>query len=153
MRLTVDRKQIEINADPDMPLLWALRDLAGVLGPKFGCGIAACGACTVLIDGQPVRSCVTPVGAVEGDVVTIEGLAEGDTLHPVQQAWLEEQVAQCGYCQAGQIMSAVALLEEIDDPTDADIDNAMGGNLCRCGTYPKIRAAIKKAAALKMARA
>ena len=154
MRLTVDGKDIEIDADPQMPLLWALRDIAGILGPKFGCGIAACGACTVVIDGAPVRSCSLPVGEVHGAVTTIEGLAGDDgTLHPVQQAWLEEQVAQCGYCQAGQIMSAWALLEEIDEPSDEDIDGAMGGNLCRCGTYPRIRAAIKRAAALKLARA
>ena len=153
MRLTVNGRAVEIEADPDMPLLWALRDLAGILGPKFGCGIAACGACTVLIDGSPVRSCSLPVGGVEGEIVTIEGLSSDGALHPVQQAWLDEQVAQCGYCQAGQIMSAVALLDENDDPTDEDIDNAMGGNLCRCGTYPRIRAAIKKAAALKLARA
>ncbi|MDN2566997.1 (2Fe-2S)-binding protein [Aquibium sp. A9E412] len=146
MRLTVDGRPIEIDAEPDMPLLWALRDLAGITGPKFGCGIAACGACTVLVDGQPVRACVMPVGAVEGAVTTIEGLAEGDALHPVQQAWLDEQVAQCGYCQAGQIMSAVALLAEIADPSDEEIDAAMGGNLCRCGTYPRIRAAIRRAA-------
>lgn len=149
MRLTVNNQPIEIDADPDMPLLWALRDLAGIKGPKFGCGIAACGACTVLVDGAPVRSCSLPVGAVDGDVTTIEGLPEGDTLHVVQQAWLDMQVPQCGYCQAGQIMSAVALLEEIDEPSDADIDDAMSGNLCRCGTYPKIRAAIKQAAELK----
>ena len=153
MRLTVDGKDIEIDADPQMPLLWALRDIAGILGPKFGCGIAACGACTVVIDGAPVRSCSLPVGMVEGDILTIEGLAVDGKLHPVQQAWLEEQVAQCGYCQAGQIMSAVALLDEVDEPSDEDIDNAMGGNLCRCGTYPRIRAAIKRAAALKLARA
>ncbi|MEX0406143.1 (2Fe-2S)-binding protein [Aquibium sp. LZ166] len=153
MRLNVDGKQIEIDADPEMPLLWALRDLAGITGPKFGCGIAACGACTVLVDGVPVRSCSLPVGGVEGDIVTIEGLADGDTLSAVQQAWLDEQVAQCGYCQAGQIMSATALLDEVSDPTDEDIDNAMGGNLCRCGTYPRIRAAIKRAAAMKLARA
>ena len=154
MRLTVDGKDIEIDADPQMPLLWALRDIAGILGPKFGCGIAACGAGTVVIDGAPVRSCSLPVGDVHGAVTTIEGLAGDDgALHPVQQAWLEEQVAQCGYCQAGQIMSAWALLEEIDEPTDEDIDGAMGGNLCRCGTYPRIRAAIKRAAALKLARA
>lgn len=146
MRLTVDGRPIEIDAEPDMPLLWALRDLAGITGPKFGCGIAACGACTVLVDGQPVRACVMPVGAVEGAVTTVEGLAEGDALHPVQQAWLDEQVAQCGYCQAGQIMSAVALLAEIADPSDEEIDAAMGGNLCRCGTYPRIRAAIRRAA-------
>jgi len=153
MRLTVNGTAIEIDADPDMPLLWALRDLANIKGPKFGCGVAACGACTVLIDGAPVRSCSQPVGGVEGAVTTIEGLSAGGALHPVQQAWLEEQVAQCGYCQAGQIMSAVALLDAVADPTDAEIDEAMGGNLCRCGTYPRIRAAIKKAAALKLARA
>lgn len=153
MRLTVDGKDIEIDAAPDMPLLWALRDLAGKTGPKFGCGIAACGACTVLVDGSPVRSCALPVGQVHGEVTTIEGIGARDALHPVQQAWLEEQVAQCGYCQAGQIMSAYALLEEIPDPTDKDIDQAMGGNLCRCGTYPRIRAAIHKAAAIKTARA
>lgn len=150
MRLTVNARSIDIDADPEMPLLWALRDLANIKGPKFGCGIAACGACTVLVGGAPVRSCSLPVGQVDGEVLTIEGLAAEGKLHPVQQAWLEEQVAQCGYCQAGQIMSAVALLEEVDNPTDADIDNAMGGNLCRCGTYPRIRAAIKKAAALKL---
>jgi len=153
MRLTVNGKGIDIDADPDMPLLWALRDLANIKGPKFGCGIAACGSCTVLIDGTPVRSCSLPVGLVEGEITTIDGLAVDGKLHPVQQAWLDEQVAQCGYCQAGQIMSAVALLDEVDNPTDADIDNAMGGNLCRCGTYPRIRTAIKKAAALKLARA
>lgn len=153
MRLTVNGKGIDIEADPDMPLLWALRDLANVKGPKFGCGIAACGACTVLVGGSPVRSCSLPVGMVDGEITTIEGLEVDGKLHPVQQAWLEEQVAQCGYCQAGQIMSAVALIEEIDNPTDADIDDAMGGNLCRCGTYPRIRTAIKKAAALKQARA
>jgi isoquinoline 1-oxidoreductase subunit alpha len=149
MRLTVNGNAIDIDADPEMPLLWALRDLAGVLGPKFGCGIAACGACTVHVDGVPVRSCALPVGEVAGAITTIDGLASGGKLHPVQQAWLEEQVAQCGYCQAGQIMSAVALLDEIPEPTDEDIDNAMGGNLCRCGTYPRIRAAIKRAALMK----
>lgn len=146
MQLEVDGRQIDIQVDPHMPLLWALRDVAGILGPKFGCGIAACGACTVLIDGAPVRSCVMPVGEVHGAVTTIEGLAPDGQLHPVQQAWLDEQVAQCGYCQAGQIMTAVALLEEIPAPTDEDIDKAMAGNLCRCGTYPRIRAAIKRAA-------
>ena len=149
MRLTVNGNAIEINADPEMPLLWALRDLAGILGPKYGCGIAACGACTVHIDGQPVRSCVLPVGEVTGDITTIDGLAVDGKLHPVQQAWLEEQVAQCGYCQSGQIMSAVALLDMVSDPSDEDIDGAMAGNLCRCGTYPKIRAAIHRAAAMK----
>jgi isoquinoline 1-oxidoreductase alpha subunit len=147
MRLTVDGKPIEIDADPEMPLLWALRDLAGKTGPKFGCGIAACGACTVIIDGEAVRSCSLPVGQVSGDVTTIEGLAVDGKLHLVQQAWIDEQVAQCGYCQAGQIMSAVALLEQVPNPTDEDIDGAMSGNLCRCGTYPRIRTAIKRAAA------
>jgi isoquinoline 1-oxidoreductase alpha subunit len=151
MRLIVDGKSIEFEADPEMPLLWALRDLAGKTGPKFGCGIAACGACTVHIGGEAVRSCTLPVGQVEGEVTTIEGLAVDGKLHPVQQAWLDEQVAQCGYCQAGQIMSAAALLDVNPAPTDADIDEAMNGNLCRCGTYPRIRAAIKKAAALKTA--
>ncbi|MDQ6433941.1 (2Fe-2S)-binding protein [Mesorhizobium sp. LHD-90] len=151
MRLIVDGKPTEINADPEMPLLWALRDIAGKTGPKFGCGIAMCGACTVHVGGSPVRSCSLPLGQVDGEVLTIEGLAREGKLHPVQQAWLEEQVAQCGYCQAGQIMSAVALLDQVADPTDEDIDAAMSGNLCRCGTYPKIRTAIKKAAALKTA--
>jgi len=151
MRLTINDKSLEIDADPDMPLLWALRDIAGITGPKFGCGIAACGACTVHVDGVPVRSCSLPVGAVEGKITTIEGLSKDGKLHPVQQAWLEEQVAQCGYCQAGQIMVAAALLDEIAEPTDDDIDNAMGGNLCRCGTYPRIRQAVKRAAALKTA--
>ena len=153
MRLRVDGQEIELDAEPDMPLLWALRDLAGKTGPKFGCGIAACGACTVLIDGRPVRSCSITMQDVSGDVTTIEGIGTPGNLHPVQQAWLDEQVAQCGYCQAGQIMSAYALLEEIEDPTDEEIDNAMGGNLCRCGTYPRIRTAIRKAAQLKLARA
>jgi isoquinoline 1-oxidoreductase alpha subunit len=151
MRLIVDGKPTEINADPDMPLLWALRDIAGKTGPKFGCGIAMCGACTVHVGGMPVRSCSLPVDEVKEEVLTIEGLAQDGKLHPVQQAWLEEQVAQCGYCQAGQIMSAVALLDQVADPTDDDIDAAMSGNLCRCGTYPKIRAAVRKAAILKMA--
>jgi isoquinoline 1-oxidoreductase alpha subunit len=149
MKLIVNGHPLELDLEPDMPLLWALRDVAGILGPKYGCGIAACGACTVFVNGEPVRSCTLPVGAVEGEVTTIEGLAPEGQLHPVQQAWLEEQVAQCGYCQAGQIMSAVALLDAIPQPTDADIDNAMGGNLCRCGTYPRIRSAIHRAAAIK----
>lgn len=153
MRLTVDGNVIELDADPEMPLLWALRDLAGVQGPKFGCGIGACGACTVLVDGVPMRSCSLPVAAVTGAVTTIEGLAQDGVLSAVQQAWFDEQVPQCGYCQAGQIMSAHALLVQNPDPSDADIANAMAGNLCRCGTYPRIRTAIKKAAAIKRARA
>lgn len=146
MQLSVNGQSIEIETESDMPLLWALRDIAGIKGPKFGCGIAACGACTVLIDGFPARSCSVPVGDVEGNITTIEGLVEDGKLHAVQQAWIDEQVPQCGYCQAGQIMSAVALLEEVSQPTDNEIDNAMAGNLCRCGTYPRIRAAIKRAA-------
>ena len=147
MRLSVNGKDIEIDADPEMPLLWALRDLAGITGPKFGCGIAACGACTVVIDGQPIRSCVLPVSAI-GDtpVTTIEGLSEnGD--HPLQKAWLEIDVPQCGYCQAGQIMSAAALLKSNPHPSDEAIDAAMMGNICRCGTYTRIKKAIKTAAA------
>jgi isoquinoline 1-oxidoreductase alpha subunit len=150
-KLTVNGQQKDVSADPGTPLLWVLREELKMTGTKYGCGIAACGACTVHVDGQPVRSCSLPVGEVSGAITTIEGIASEGKLHPVQQAWLEEQVAQCGYCQAGQIMSAVALLDEVADPSDDDIDNAMGGNLCRCGTYPKIRAAIKKAAALKTA--
>lgn len=146
MQITINGNAHDLEVDPEMPLLWALRDVAGVLGPKFGCGIAACGACTVFVDGQPVRSCVMPVGQVSGEVTTIEGIGSADALHPVQQAWIDEQVPQCGYCQAGQIMSAVALLSEIPNPTDEEIDQAMSGNLCRCGTYPRIRAAVRRAA-------
>jgi len=146
MNITINGTTVSVEADPDMPLLWALRDIVGLTGTKFGCGIAACGACTVLIDGEPVRSCSIPVGDVSGQVTTIESLetAEGK-LHMVQQAWIDHQVAQCGYCQPGQIMAAVALLQQKPHPTDADIDEAMS-NLCRCGTYPRIRAAIHDAA-------
>jgi len=146
MMIRVNGRMVDMGDDPDMPLLWALRDIAGLKGTKFGCGVAACGACTVHVDGAPVRSCVTPLSEVSGDVTTIEGIAGDNLLHPVQEAWIAEQVPQCGYCQSGQIMSAVALLDEIPNPTDQDIDDAMSGNLCRCGTYPKIRAAIKRAA-------
>ena len=152
MQLAVNGKVIDIDADPEMPLLWALRDLAGILGPTFGCGIGVCGACTVLVDGVPMRSCSVPVAAIKGAVTTIEGLSTDGALSPVQQAWFDVQVPQCGYCQAGQIMSAHALLEKVADPSDEDIDNAMAGNLCRCGTYPRVRAAIKKAAGLKRSR-
>jgi isoquinoline 1-oxidoreductase subunit alpha len=145
MKLQVNGTFHELDVEPDMPLLWALRDELNIKGPKFGCGAGLCGACTVIIDGQAVRSCQTLAGDVTGNVSTIDGLANDKTLHPVQQAWLDEQVAQCGYCQAGQIMNAVALLESNPHPTDRDIDDAMSGNLCRCGTYPRIRAAIKKA--------
>lgn len=146
MKLNVNGAQRELNVPEDMPLLWALRDTLDIKGPKFGCGVASCGACTVLIDGIATRSCVTPVGTVTGAVTTIDSLEQNGVLHKVQQAWLDEQVAQCGYCQSGQIMNAVALLNEKPNPTDAEIDEAMSGNLCRCGTYPKIRAAIHRAA-------
>ncbi len=147
MQLTINGQPHDVNVEPDMPLLWFLRDELGITGPKFGCGIAMCGACTVLIDGQPMRSCSLPVSAVKGEVTTIEGLGTPAAMHAVQQAWVEHQVAQCGYCQSGQIMSAAALLTKTPDPTDSDIDRAMAGNLCRCGTYPRIRGAIKSAAA------
>ena len=130
-----------------MPLLWALRDELGIVGPKYGCGIAQCGACTVHIHGMAVRSCSMRVGDVSGPVVTIEGLGRPDALHAVQSAWIEHQVAQCGYCQSGQIMSAAAFLALQPSPTDAQIDQAMSANLCRCGTYPRIRLAVKAAAA------
>jgi len=138
----------EVEIDPDTPLLWVLRDNIGLMGTKFGCGIAVCGACTVHVDGAPVRSCVTPVAAVmDKRVTTVEGLSATGN-HPVQQAWIELQVPQCGYCQSGQIMSAVALLESKARPSDKDIDSAMSGNLCRCGTYLRIRKAIHRAAEL-----
>ncbi len=141
-------ENVSIEADESMPLLWAVRDLLGLTGTKYGCGIAQCGACTVHIDGQAMRSCVMPVSAVAGkSVATIENLADGAQLHPVQQAWIDEQVPQCGYCQSGMIMAAVALLDEHPDPDDATIDKVMT-NICRCGTYPRIRKAIHRAAAV-----
>ena len=146
MRLTVNGTSREVDVEPDMPLLWVLRDELGITGVKYGCGIAQCGACTVHVDGVPVRSCQLPVGDLEGEVTTIEGLGTPGALHAVQAAWIEHQVAQCGYCQSGQIMSAAALLSDNSNPSDADIDDAMSGNLCRCGTYPRIREAIKAAA-------
>jgi isoquinoline 1-oxidoreductase alpha subunit len=147
-RLNVNGKDTEIDVDPDMPLLWVLRDTLGLTGTKFGCGMALCGACTVHLDGQPIRSCVTRVGAIGSKAVTtIEGLSP-DRSHPVQRAWIELDVPQCGYCQSGQIMSAAALLAHTAEPSDADIDTAMSGNLCRCGTYQRIRAAIHRAAQL-----
>ena len=135
-----------VDIDDDTPLLWAIRDNIGLTGTKFGCGVAQCGACTVYVDGQPLRSCVTPVSAVaDREITTIEGLGTPDAPHPVQAAWIDTQVAQCGYCQSGQIMQAAALLATTPAPTDAEIDDAMSGNLCRCGTYPRIRAAIRRA--------
>ena len=148
MDLLVNGETRAVEAPEDMPLLWVLRDMLDIKGPKFGCGVGACGACTVLINGQPVRSCVTAVADVEGEIVTIEGLPEGDRLHKVQEAWIKHQVPQCGYCQSGQILAAVALLEETPKPTDADIDAVMT-NLCRCGTYPRLRAAIHEAAGME----
>jgi isoquinoline 1-oxidoreductase alpha subunit len=146
MELTVNGKPHQVAVEPEMPLLWVLRDEMKMTGTKYGCGAALCGACTVHIGGKAVRSCVTPVGSVNGPVTTIEGLGTPDTLHALQAAWVKHQVAQCGYCQSGQIMSAAALLKGNGAPTDADIDAAMSGTLCRCGTYPRIRAAIHDAA-------
>jgi isoquinoline 1-oxidoreductase alpha subunit len=145
MQVSVNGIMTEMGDDPQMPLLWALRDIAGLKGTKFGCGVAACGACTVLLDGQPIRSCQTPVGEVLGAITTIEGIGTAASLHKVQQAWIDEQAPQCGYCQSGQILAAVALLEQSPQPTDAEIDDWMSGNICRCGTYPRIKAAIKRA--------
>ena len=148
MKLHVNGNEHEVDAPPDMPLLWVLRDLMQLTGTKFGCGIAQCGACTVHVDGAPRRSCVTPVSTVEGKkILTIEGLSP-DGSHPVQRAWAELDVVQCGYCQSGQIMSAAALLAKLPAPTDTDIDQALSGNICRCGTYPRIRAAVKRAAGI-----
>jgi aerobic-type carbon monoxide dehydrogenase small subunit (CoxS/CutS family) len=149
IKLNINGRDTAVDVDPDMPLLWVLRDTLGLTGTKFGCGMALCGACTVHLDGQPGRACVTPVSAVGAKkVVTIEGLSPHSG-HPVQKAWIELDVPQCGYCQSGQIMSAAALLARTPQPSDADIDAAMSGNLCRCGTYQRIRAAIHRAAALK----
>jgi isoquinoline 1-oxidoreductase subunit alpha len=145
MKLRVNGKEHEVSAPEEMPLLWVLRDVLGLTGTKFGCGMAQCGACTVHLDGDAVRSCVLPVGSV-GDkaVTTIEGLS-ADGLHPVQRAWIETDVVQCGYCQPGQIMTAAALLRANHKPTDGEIDAALSGNLCRCGTYQRIRAAVRRA--------
>lgn len=145
IKLTVNNKMYEVDASPDMPLLWAIRDMVGLTGTKFGCGMAQCGACTVHLDGTPIRSCCFPVaGAVGKKITTIEGIS-GSIGEAVQKAWIELQVPQCGYCQSGQIMSATALLKSKPKPTDADIDAAMQGNLCRCGTYQRIRSAIHRA--------
>ena len=145
IELTVNGERHSLQLEPDMPLLWVLRDELGLTGTKYGCGIGQCGACTVSMDGAPVRSCSLPVSAVTGAVTTIEGLGTADALHPVQRAWIDAQVAQCGYCQSGQIVAAVCLLQEHPEPTPAQIDAAMT-NLCRCGTYARVRTAIARAA-------
>lgn len=149
IKLLVNNKSYSVDASPQMPLLWVLRDMLGLTGTKFGCGMAQCGACTVHLNGEAVRSCVTPVSrAANQKITTIEGLS-ADGSHPLQRAWLEEDVLQCGYCQSGQLMSAAVLLREKPDPTDEDIDLAMSGNICRCGTYPRVRKAIHLAAKLQ----
>jgi isoquinoline 1-oxidoreductase alpha subunit len=153
MNLTINGKAVEVQASPDTPLLWVLRDELAMTGTKFGCGMGLCGACTVHVDGEATRTCILPVAAVEGkSITTIEGLAQGGKLHPVQQAWVDVDVVQCGYCHSGQIMSAAALLEKTPHPTDAEIDAAMAGNICRCGTYERIRSGIKHAAELAAAK-
>ena len=152
MDLTVNGKTLQVDVPEDMPLLWVLRDVVGLTGTKFGCGIAACGACTVHLDGQATRSCVTPVSAVAGKrITTIEAIGETAAGRKIQDAWVALEVPQCGYCQSGQIMSASALLARNPHPNDADIDSAMSGNICRCGTYGRIRAAIKQAAGASVA--
>ena len=149
VQFTLNGKAQSVDAVPAMPLLWVLRDTLGLTGTKFGCGMSLCGACTVHINGQPVRSCVTPISTVAGKtVITIEGLS-ADASHPIQRAWIEEDVPQCGYCQSGQIMTGAGLLAKTSHPTDADIDEAMHGNICRCGTYDTIRRAIHRAAEMK----
>ena len=148
-KLNINGNAVEVDVDPETPLLWVLRDSLGLTGTKFGCGMALCGACTVHLDGNAMRSCITPLAAVAGlKITTIEGLS-ADRSHPVQRAWMELDVPQCGYCQSGQIMSAAALLAANPAPTDVDIDAAMAGNICRCGTYPRIRKAIHRAAELR----
>ena len=147
IKLKVNGQHHTVDVDPETPLLWVLRDTLGLTGTKFGCGIAQCGACTVHVDGETRRSCVTPVRAVAGRAVTtIEGLGDGDSLHPLQQAWLDDDVVQCGYCQTGQLMSAAALLRSNPSPSDEEINLAMSGNICRCGAYDRIRKAIRRAA-------
>ena len=146
MQITVNNETFEVDVEPEMPLLWVLRDELGITGPKYGCGIAQCGACTVHVNGSAVRSCQLAVGDLNGEVQTIEGLGNPDAMHAVQEAWVEHQVAQCGYCQSGQIMQAASLLATQPSPSDEQIDAVMSGNLCRCGTYPRIRAAVKTAA-------
>lgn len=153
INLKINNKTYTVDADPKMPLLWAIRDLVGLTGTKYGCGIAQCGACTVHLSGAPVRSCSLPVSAAANkDITTIEGLS-ADNSHPVQQAWIQEQVPQCGYCQSGQIMAATALLKKNATPSDKDIDTAMQAHICRCGTYPRIRKAIKTASQIMSQKA
>jgi len=148
IQLSINNKKYSLEVDPKMPLLWAIRDFVGLTGTKYGCGIAQCGACTVYLNGVPVRSCSLPVStAANKEITTIEGLSENNS-HPVQQAWITEQVPQCGYCQSGQIMAAASLLKKNPNPTDKDIDTAMQGHICRCGAYPRIRKAIKTASEL-----
>ena len=150
MKLHVNGADREVDADGDMPLLWALRDVLQLTGTKYGCGVAQCGACTVHLDGKPVRACVTPISSVGGrKVTTIEAIGTPDALHVVQEAWKQADVVQCGYCQSGQIMTAVALLDRIPEPNDTQIDAAMAGNICRCGTYVRVRDAIHLASRLK----
>ncbi|MEO0813540.1 MAG: (2Fe-2S)-binding protein [Myxococcota bacterium] len=146
MKLTVNGGVYEVDAEKEMPLLWVLRDELGITGPKYGCGVAQCGACTVHVNGAAVRSCQLALGEVSGEVTTIEGLGTPENMHAVQEAWNEHQVAQCGYCQAGQMMQAAFFLQINPDPSDEEIDRALSANLCRCGTYPRIRAAVKSAA-------
>lgn len=149
MKLRVNGQEHEVDVPADVPLLWVLREELGLKGTRFGCGMALCGACTVLLDGQPTRSCLMPASACVGkDLTTVEGVGTGGALHAVQTAWVEGNVPQCGYCQSGQILAAVSLLSQKPTPTDGDIDAAMSGNLCRCGTYPRIRKAIHRAADL-----
>ena len=147
INMTVNGRAVSLDADPDMPLLWAVREELQLTGAKFGCGAAQCGACTMHVAGAPVRACMTPISSVQGPVTTIEGIATDKVGQAVQAAWVAHDVAQCGYCQSGQVMSAVALLKANKKPTDAQIDEAMAGNICRCGTYTRIRAAIHAAAA------
>ena len=144
--LKVNGKSHSVDVEPSTPLLYVLRNDLDLRGPRFGCGLGQCGACTVIINGVATRSCVTSVSSVKNEITTLEGIAKNGKLHPVQQAWIDEDVVQCGYCQPGQVMAAAALLKAKAHPTDADIDSAMSGNICRCGTYPRIRAAIKQAA-------
>ena len=153
LTLKINNKNYTVDVDPKMPLLWAIRDVVGLTGTKYGCGIAQCGACTVHLEGVPARSCSIPVSvAANKNITTIEGLSQ-DNAHPVQRAWIQEQVPQCGYCQSGQIMAAAALLKKIPSPTDKDIDTAMQGHICRCGTYPRIRKAIKTASLIATQKA